>query len=380
MKLLCYTLLFFGIILLILSAMMGVLRQQPSGAYWVLFDNYANVSPDFSGYSLLRAHPDGSNARQVVSRRFNVFSAEWSPSRDWILLQSLPAAEYSLFYKIYPYTHTVQPFTALPEWGSQPAISPNGETIVYVEERGADSDLFLVDANGESARQSTHSLLRKDDPQWSPDGEWIFFVETVGSQSSIFRIRPDGTDLQRITQFGTYISSLRVSPDNEWITFLSRYRIYRMRLDGSEPQHVTNDDTRLNSIALSPDGAWIVADGVAATDSNSDTDIFLMRLDGSGFQRLRLNTTRDTQPVWSPNGEWIIFISGSRGLNPEIGLYRIRPNGTQLQKLADTDIPNHTPAVSPLIDLPINTNNLLILSIFSLCLLLVSIVFGSKYL
>ena len=54
----------------------------------------------------------------------------------------------------------------------------------------------------------------------------------------------------------------------------------------------------------------------------------------------------DTHPNWSPNGEWIAFASNrpnTLGNASDFGIYMIRPNGTDLKYLIDTQSPQDVP-------------------------------------
>src|SRR4051812_16064063 len=64
---------------------------------------------------------------------------------------------------------------------TDPQISPDGKWIAYTvtevntPENRTDSDIWLVAAAGDQARQLTHSPKHDRHPRWSPDGRWIAF-------------------------------------------------------------------------------------------------------------------------------------------------------------------------------------------------------------
>ena len=83
-----------------------------------------------------------------------------------------------------------------------PAWSPDSQWIVFISNRRAYMDLYIIPANGGGAR----ALLVRDvpaeelDPAWSPDGEWIAFSSNrEGAIYDLFVIKPDGSELQRVT-------------------------------------------------------------------------------------------------------------------------------------------------------------------------------------
>ena len=58
-------------------------------------------------------------------------------------------------------------------------------------------------------------------PTYSPDGEWIVFVQNKGTNNNLAMIRVDGTDLRYLTHFadGTQLYTPRFSPDGRRLAF-----------------------------------------------------------------------------------------------------------------------------------------------------------------
>ena len=59
-------------------------------------------------------------------------------------------------------------------WEIQPRFSPDGSRIAYTSDRAGGDNIWIMDADGENARQLTRESFRLlNNPTWSPDGRYI---------------------------------------------------------------------------------------------------------------------------------------------------------------------------------------------------------------
>jgi dipeptidyl aminopeptidase/acylaminoacyl peptidase len=63
---------------------------------------------------------------------------------------------------------------------SQPAISPDGQTLAFVRAVDGKPQIFLLPLKGGEAMQLTHSKHGAGGPVWSPDGSKIAFTASIG--------------------------------------------------------------------------------------------------------------------------------------------------------------------------------------------------------
>jgi Tol biopolymer transport system component len=92
-----------------------------------------------------------------------------------------------------------------------PAWSPDGREIAFEDEACGtceESDLFVMDANGEHVRQLTDTAQNEIGPDWSPEGDWLSFEldEVVGGTfgfADVAIINDDGGIVLNITQSPT---------------------------------------------------------------------------------------------------------------------------------------------------------------------------------
>ena len=84
--------------------------------------------------------------------------------------------------------------------GIHPAWSPDGRSLVFVNWRGDDSELDVVNVDGSNRRSLYDSDAGSSSPKWSPDGHRISF--SVGTyqfaQSGLWTVNADGSDARQL--------------------------------------------------------------------------------------------------------------------------------------------------------------------------------------
>jgi Tol biopolymer transport system component len=135
---------------------------------------------------------------------------------------------------------------APPNGGTDPNVSPDGQTISFVGFNGQDlgQALFTVRMDGTALTQVTpfeFDVAIKQD--WAPDGRHLVFTENADNfdrPANVATIRPDGTGLHYVTDLQSpdlraYTGSY--APDGHWIVFRledhGSYALYRVRPDGN---------------------------------------------------------------------------------------------------------------------------------------------------
>lgn len=167
-----------------------------------------------------------------------------------------------------------------------------------------------------------------------PSGKIAFTCQIFKVQASnqICLMNADGTGFRRLTTDNTkqhYYPS--ISPDGKSVVYAAFrepgiYEIYEIEIDSGVVRQLTDRIGNVNGPEISPDGAMI-AFKLSTLNSNQ---IWLMDRDGSNSRPIPNASGWD--PTWSPDGSSILFASDIQGA---IQLFRIKPDGSELQRVSD---------------------------------------------
>lgn len=193
---------------------------------------------------------------------------------------------------------------ASPASDSTPHVSPDGRRIAFQSFRSGASEIWLTSTDGSQTRKLTYfSGPLAGTPRWSPDGERLAFDARVEGHADVFVISVHGGPPSRLTTHPSHDSVPSWSHDGRWVYYSSdrngSWQVWKVPAEGGEPVQVTQ--TGGHEAWESPDGGWLYY--------------------------LKERTRR---PGPTPLGQLDV-------LPPPTGIWRVRPDGSQEERLPELD-------------------------------------------
>ena len=269
----------------------------------------------------------------------------------------------------------VRQLTDASKYDSEPAWSPNGRQISFMSYRDLEQfpkdeirlgEIYVMNANGSNPINLTQSPERPDGvSSWSPDSKQIafssaeLFNEHILANSDIFVMDADGANPINLTNHDALDQSPDWSPDGNQITFSSlrdgNWEIYVMAADGANPINLTNHPARDGRPDWSPDGNQITF----TSDRDGNLEIYVMNADGTNPINLTNHPAEDNNSSWSPDGTRIAFDSDrdlilGRDYNYEI--YVMNADGTNPINLTQNRAWDASPSWGPAPSLSVAPN------------------------
>ncbi len=244
---------------------------------------------------------DGHNAYAFTHNGARNLFPNWSRDNSKLAFQSMRTGQWEIsIYSLIDGTRL--PFPIFNTFVNTPAISPDGERIVFAKQTSrGDTDLFISRLDGSDQRNITNNPAIDSSPTWSPSGRQIAFASNRGGGASqIFICDSDGANVRRLVKEGGDADSPAWSPDGRWLAFhwkprlRSYYDLFLAEVSSGRIRQLTTESGSNESPSWAPDGRHL-----AFQSNRTGTDqIYIMLLNESADTRRITRTDSNTSPAW----------------------------------------------------------------------------------
>jgi Tol biopolymer transport system component len=206
-----------------------------------------------------------------------------------------------------------------------PSLSPDGKWVVYVNGTSGNQDIYLQSTTGQTAINLTKDApLGDTQPAFSPDGDSIVF-RSERDGGGLFVMGRTGESVRRLTRSGYHPSWF---PDGKQVVFTSQLvasvesktndvsELWIVGAGGENPRRFYAGDA-VNP-RVSPHGRRVAVWGL--TGGTINRDVWTVAADGADPVRVTTDDAYDWNPVWSPDGAFLYFLSNRSG---SMNLWRV---------------------------------------------------------
>lgn len=110
---------------------------------------------------------------------------------------------------------------------SEPRVSPDGKKVIYnvrnmdIAANKGNSDIFIVDINGQNVNAIANELGDEASAKWRPDGKKIGYLK----DGQVWEMNPDGSGKVQVTDVKDGISGFGYSPKMSYLWFLADVKL-----------------------------------------------------------------------------------------------------------------------------------------------------------
>jgi Tol biopolymer transport system component len=236
-----------------------------------------------------------------------------------------------------------------------PAISPDGQQIVFESSRGGGTSLWIAPLSYDAVPVQLTSGATDAHPVWTPDGKAIVFDRATGAHVDLYRLTLADHHLEQLTSAPGDEVTPAVAADGT-IYYCARSE-HEAHLERRTPDGTV---TRLTAgpadtaPALSPDGNWLAFSRPVEHHGTLDGELWLYELaSGRAAPLVDVPVADESGPVWSPDGAYVFATSAVRSVESGATLFSsvievdLATRHARILQDRSGYIPRLTPAIAP---------------------------------
>lgn len=198
---------------------------------------------------------------------------------------------------------------------SWPAFAPNDDRLVFVSNRGGDSQLWLSEPGARTSYQITHHRsLELSAPNWSPDGRRVLYVARGGGQSRLYSVEVDSGQTRLESAEGDNVRYGTYSWDGHSIFYVS---------DRDGAWHIWQRElVKRTSRRLSESSAYSVSDGAGNGKlyfaNMGEGGLYSIDLASGAEERVSSNVQFWNMNAWRADPTGLYYLYSGEDLKPQL--------------------------------------------------------------
>lgn len=227
----------------------------------------------------------------------------------------------------------------IPDFNTNPAVSPDGKSIAYITDDDGANKIAVMEFETKKKKiiaegnSSEIDVIHNEKISFSPDGNILAFSGEKTQKDYIYIYDIKNEKLSKLPLNIFTVKSPSFSPDGKKIIFVGMEKayndIYEFNFEDNSVKKITDDPENQSSPSYSPDGNFIV---FSQEDSATyQSDVFLFELKTKIRIRLTNFFGNELEPVFSNDGKQIFFTSDEHSGSP-VNIYSVEINSKEIKK------------------------------------------------
>jgi Tol biopolymer transport system component len=198
----------------------------------------------------------------------------------------------------------------LPICGKGSGAGPEELTLTFAAEWDGDLEIYSIQADGSGLTQLTSNSSDELDPAWSPDGKQLAYVELRNTEEQLFVVDANGQHGRLLVpeSLGPIVHPTW-SPAGDKIAFRNLEDLYVVDVQTGEALNLTERTRPFpGDLSFSADGSMLAFNAQSDVDPAVNNKLFVINVDGTGLREFTHPSDGGVRnPMWHPSQDRILF-------------------------------------------------------------------------